>query len=89
MGFLLPSVFAFWMVGWAFAFGAGLSPFWMLLAYPVVIGLAWLAAFTNPERPGPQGALCGASWGLALFVLLAVVLLVTSSRGRHAAASSP
>jgi hypothetical protein len=89
MGLVLPSVFGFWLVGWAFAFGAGISPFWILLAYPIVIGLAWLATSTNPERSGPQGTLCGSSWGLALFVLLAVVLLVTSSRGRHSVASAP
>ncbi len=83
MGVFLPGLLVFWGAAWAFGFGAGMSPFWLLLAYPVVIGLAWFGTFTNPERPGPHGTLCGAAWGLALLVLLVVGLVATSPLGRR------
>jgi hypothetical protein len=86
MGLLLPLVITFWGLAWAFGGGAGMSPLWLLSAYPVVIGLAWLATRTDPERPGPQGTLCGASWGLALLALFVVVMVVASSLRRRVAA---
>ena len=80
MGLLLPALLAFLGMAWAFGGGGGVGPLWLLLAYPAVIGLAWLATRTNPERPGPHGTLWGASWGLGVFVLAVVVLLATAPK---------
>jgi hypothetical protein len=82
MGLVLPGMVVWLGVAWALALGAGVSPFWLLLAYPVVIGLAWLATITNPSRPGPRGALVGASFGLALLICTISLVKYRSDHAR-------
>lgn len=91
MGIVTPAAIALSLVGWAFAFGAGPSPFWILLAYPVLIVGSWVATKTSPERPGPRGTLLGTVWGLfaLVFVVASFVLLAPHTRKAIPRSSGP
>ena len=74
-GLLLPAALVFLTAAWGLAFGAGPSPFWLLLAYPTLIVGSWVATKTNPDRPGPHGMLLGTAWGLLVLVSVAAALI--------------
>ncbi len=87
MGVLLPAVIGFWTLARALALNAvGLSPWWLLLAYPLVIGLAWFATHTNAGRPGPVGVLTGASCGVLVLAILALLIFWRGTLRRGAVA---
>jgi len=70
LGVVFPAVLAFFALAHAFSFGAGASPAWWLLVYPVILGFLWLTRRADPADVLPRGLLRGALTGTLVPVLV-------------------
>jgi hypothetical protein len=80
-GVVGPLLLALLTLGFAFTFGAGTSPIWFLLAYPVLIGVLYLLRQATGGKEVTRGLLAGFQWGsLVAGVLVALFLAPTLHR---------
>jgi len=86
LGIALPSVLAVLLFGFAMSFGAGPSPFWLILVYPVALQGLFMASRSHPDSGALDGAFRGALVSVGLLSALLVFLLV---RAAHSSQPTP
>lgn len=87
-GVAFPAAIAFAGLAYAFSFGHGMSPLWVLVADSLVVGFLLLVRLTDPG-PGQRGAFLGSLVGSLLFVVLIFLIQARVIRPRSAAPSDP
>jgi hypothetical protein len=74
-GVVGPLLLAFLTLGFAFSFGAGISPAWFLLAYPLLIGVLYLLRQATGGEDVARGLFAGIRWGSLLTGVLVALFL--------------
>ena len=86
LGIALPSLLVVLLFGFAMSFGAGPSPFWLILVYPIALQGLFMASRSHPDSEILAGAFRGALVSVGVLSAFLVFFLV---RAAHSSKPTP